>query len=185
MKLAEKAAHKALELDENDPSIHSTMTNLYVMQRQYDKALAAAERALALGPGSARSQSSMGTALNFSCRFKEAIPFFEEAIRMDPYPPGSSFRALGSAYNAVGRHEEALKAYEKALRINPNDIFAHLSLAALYIELGREEDARAEASEVLRLHPKFSLDYFSKTLTYKDQSVIDRRIDLLRKAGLK
>jgi len=185
MKLAEEAAHKALELDESDPSIHSTMTNLYVMQRQYDKAIAAAERALALGPGAARSQSSMGIALNFSCRFKEAIPFYEEAIRMDPYPPSSSFRVLGSAYNAVGRHEEALKAFEKALNVNPNDIFAHLNLAGFYIELGREEDARAEASEVLRLHPKFSLDYFAKIFTYKDQSVADRRVELLRKAGLK
>jgi tetratricopeptide (TPR) repeat protein len=161
------------------------MTNLYVMQRQYDKAIAAAERALALGPGAARSQSSMGIALNFSCRFKEAIPFYEEAIRMDPYPPSSSFRVLGSAYNAVGRHEEALKAFEKALNVNPNDIFAHLNLAGFYIELGREEDARAEASEVLRLHPKFSLDYFAKIFTYKDQSVADRRVELLRKAGLK
>lgn len=160
------------------------MTNLYVMQKQYDKAIAAAERALALGPGAARSQSSMGTALHFSCRFIEAIPFYEEAIRMDPFPPGSAFRALGSAYSAVGRHEEALEALEKALKVNPNDIFAHLSVAALYLELGREDEARAEAREVLRLHPKFSLDYLAKILTYKDQSVTDRRIELLREAGL-
>jgi tetratricopeptide (TPR) repeat protein len=184
MKPAEEAALKALELDESDPSIHITMTNLYVMQRQYDKAIAAAERALALGPGAARSHTSMGVALNFSCRFKEAIPFCEEAIRLDPYPPGSSFRALGSAYNAVGRLEEALKAYEKALKVNPNDIFAHMNLAGLYIELGREEEARAEAREVLRLHPKFSLDYFAQIFAYKDPSVADRRIELLRKAGL-
>jgi len=155
------------------------------MQRQYDKAIASAERALALGPGAARSQSSMGTALAFSCRFNEAIPFYEEAIRLDPYPPGTLFRLLGGAYSAVGRHDEALKAYEKALKLNPTDLFAHLSLAGQYVELGRDEQARAEAREVLRLHPKFSLDSFAKTLTYKDQSVVDRRMELLRKAGLK
>jgi tetratricopeptide (TPR) repeat protein len=68
--------------------------------------------------------------------------------------------------------------------VNPNDIFAHMNLAGLYIELGREEEARAEAREVLRLHPKFSLDYFAQIFAYKDQSVADRRIELLRKAGL-
>ena len=50
MKLADDAAHKALSLDENDPSIQSVLTNLYVMQRKQEKAIASAERALASGP---------------------------------------------------------------------------------------------------------------------------------------
>ena len=185
MRLAADAVHKALALDDTDPHIHSALTGLYVMQRQHDKAIASAGRALELGPGAARSQSTMGTALIFACRFSEAIPFFEEAIRLDPYPPATQFRALGGAYSAVGRYDEALTAYKKALQLNPNDIFAHLGLAGLFVLLGREEEARAEAREVLRIHPKFSLDHFAKTLSYKDQSIVDRRIDALRKAGLK
>ena len=51
--------------------------------------------------------------------------------------------------------------------------------------MGREKDALTEAAEVLRINPKFSLDYFAKTLTYKDQSVNDRTVAALRKAGLK
>ena len=185
MTLADEAAHKALDLDETDLLIQITLTNLYVMQRKHDKAIASAERALELGPGAARSQHAMGIALYFACRFNEAIPFFEESIRLDPYPPSTSFRTLAGAYGAVGRHEEALKFLEKSLQMNPDDIFAHLSLAALLVELDKGEEARAEAREVLRLHPKFSLEYFAKTLTFKDQAFVDRRIDLLRKAGLK
>jgi adenylate cyclase len=185
MRLAADAVHKALTLDDTDPQIHSALTNLYVMQRQHDKAIASAERALELGPGAARSQTSMGTALVFACRFSEAIPFFEEAIRLDPYPPATQFRALGGAYSAVGRYDEALTAYKKALQLNPNDIFAHLGLAGLFVLLGREEEARAEAREVLRIHPKFSLDHFAKTLGFKDQSIVDQRVESLRKAGLK
>ena len=104
---------------------------------------------------------------------------------MDPYPPGTSFRLLAGAYSGARRHEEALKAYENALKLNPNDIFTHLSLAAQYAELGRDEQARAEVREVLRLHPKFSLDSFAKTLTFNDQSFVNRRLELMRKAGLK
>ncbi len=181
----EDEAHKALALDDTDPSIRSALTNLCVMQGQHDKAIASAERGLALGPGAARSQNSMGIALALACRFHEAIQYLEESIRLDPYPPSTSFRALGGVYGAVGQHDDALKAYEKALKLNPNDIFVHLGLAALLVELGREEEARSEAREVLRIHPKFSLDHFAKTLTYKDQSVVDRRTELLRKAGLK
>ncbi len=185
MKRADNAAHTALALEKADPYVLSALANVYVMQRQYDKAIASAERALEISPGSARSQSTMATALLFACRFHEAIPFYEEAIRLDPYPPGLVFRLLGSAYSGIGRHDEALRVLQKALRLNPTDIFIHLGLAAAYVELGREEEARAEAREVLRLYPKFSLEYFAKVLTYKDQSFVEQRVDLLRKAGLK
>ena len=185
MRLADETAHKALDLDETDLLTQIALTNLCVMQRKHDKAIASAERALELGPGAARSQYAVGIALYFACRFHEAIPFFEESIRLDPYPPSSSFRTLAGAYGAVGRHQEALKLLEKSLQVNRDDIFAHLSLAALLVELNKGEEARAEAREVLRLHPSFSLDHFAKTLTFKDQAFVDRRIDLLRKAGLK
>lgn len=49
---------------------------------------------------------------------------------------------------------------------------------------GRDEEARATASEVLRINPKFSLEYFTKTLVYKNQADKDRYIGALRKAGL-
>ena len=51
--------------------------------------------------------------------------------------------------------------------------------------MDREKEARAEVAEVLRINPKFSLDYYAKTLIFKDQSVNDRAIAALRKAGLK
>jgi adenylate cyclase len=185
MRLANHAAHTALVLEKDDPYVLSALTNVYVMQRQYEKAIASAERALDLSPGSARSQGTMATALMFACRFHEAIPFHEEAVRLDPYPPGMVFRWMGSAYAAVGRLDEALRTYQKALAVNPTDIFTHLGLAMVYVELGREEEARGEAKEVLRLHPKFSLEHYAKAFTFKDQAFVDRRIELLRKAGLK
>jgi adenylate cyclase len=184
MRLAADVAQKALALDDSDPMVYSTLTNLYVMQRRYDEAIASAERDLEISPGGARAHISMGIALRFACRFGEAIPFFEQAIRLNPYPPGTYFRLLGSSYRIVGRYDEALIAYKKALQLNPNDIFTHLGLASLYVETGRIQNARDEAKEVLRIHPKFSLDDFAKTLSFKDQSRVSDYVARLRKAGL-
>jgi hypothetical protein len=50
--------------------------------------------------------------------------------------------------------------------------------------MDRMEDAKHQAREVLRLYPNFSLEYFAKTLTLKDQSIINAMIENLRKAGL-
>ncbi len=185
MRLAADAAHKALSLDESDPAVYGALSNLYIMQRQYDKALASAERALELSPAGARAHQHVGIALLFACRFVEAIPFFEEGLRLNPYPTGTYFRHLGGAYGGAGRYDEAIAAIKKALQLNPNDIFAHLSLASAYVASGREEEARAEAKEVVRIHPKFSLDHYAKTLTLKDQSVVNETLARLRKAGLK
>jgi len=184
MKLAAAAAEKALSLDDLDPAIYSVLSNLFVMQRQYEKAISAAGKAIELSPGGARAHFSMGIALQFSCKFEEAIPYFEEAIRLNPYPPGIYFRGLASVYRFVGRYDESLIQYEKALDLNPGDLFSNLGLTSLYISINRIEDAKHQAREVLRLYPNFSLEYFAKTLTLKDQSVINAMIENLRKAGL-
>jgi hypothetical protein len=60
----------------------------------------------------------------------------------------------------------------------------HLGGIVTYSALSREE-AGAATEEILRLHPKFSLDYFAKTLPYKNPENVEFMIDGLRKAGLK
>jgi adenylate cyclase len=185
MRLAVEAAQKALALDASDPRTHLGWVALYIMQREYDKAIASAERAVALNPGGARALFALALAVYYSCRFDEAVTFIEQAIRLDPFPSSIGFRNLGVAYCSVGRYEEAVKQLKKALELSPNDLFAHLSLAITYIKLGRDEEAKAEAAEVLRIHPKFSLDYYAKVNPLKCQSVLDDNIACLRKAGLK
>jgi adenylate cyclase len=185
MKLAVEAAQKALALDPSDPRTHLGWVNLYIMQREYDKAISSAERAVSLNPGGARPLFALAMAVYYSCRFGEAVTFYEQAIRLDPFPSSIGFRNLGGAYRCVGRHEESVKHLKKALELSSNDLFAHLSLAITYVKLGRDEEAKAEAAEVLRIHPKFSLDYFAKVNPLKCQSVLEDSIACLRKAGLK
>ena len=184
MRLAAQAAQKALTLDDSDPRVYHALTNLYIMRRQYEKAIATAERTLDLSPSSARAHSSMGMTLRFVSRFSEAIPFIEQAIRLDPYPPAVTFRHLGSCYRSVERYEEAITAYRKALQKNPDDIFTHLGLAVTYVKLDREEEAQAEAKEVLRIHPKFSIAKFTRGEHFIDRAGVDDFIECLRKAGL-
>jgi adenylate cyclase len=178
-------AEKALAMDDSLPAAHWLLSNFYTLKREHEKAIAEGERAVALDPGGAFVHLAYGMSLNFGGRSEEAIPVLQKAIRLNPLGETGYFLHLGHAYRATGRFDEAVSAYKKSIRRSPDNIFAHLGLTATYSMMGREQEARAEAAEVLRLNPKFSVDSYAKRITFKDQSVTDKFIDGLRKAGLK
>jgi adenylate cyclase len=178
-------AQKALAIDDSIASAHGLLSQLYSYKREYDKAIAEAERAVALAPGGVIANMHYATCLNWAGRLEEAIPIFQKAIRLDPVGNTSIYLNFGVALEGTGRFEEAVSAYKKSVQREPNNLFAHLGLASIYIKMGREKEARAEAAEVLRINPKFSLDNYAKMLPIKDQSAIDESVNTLRKAGLK
>jgi len=178
-------AQKALAMDNSMPAAHGWLSLFYTMKREYEKAIAEAERAVALEPGGAIRHVQYGMSLNYGGRSEEAIPVLQKAIRLNPIGESNNFLHLGHTYRATGRFEEAVSEYKKSLQRAPDNIFAHLGLAATYSMMGREQEARAEAAEALKLNPKFSVDSYAKRLTFKDQSVINNFVDALRKAGLK
>jgi adenylate cyclase len=185
LKRAFELTKKAIALDDSDATAHSLLGWLYVfMKRDYDKAIAECEQAVALAPSSAMANIWMSGVLTFSGRHDEAVRYAEQALRLNPFPEGWYFRFLGYSYFGAGRNEEAIAAYKKALDRAPNDIMAHLALTTAYSWAGRLEEARAQATEVLRINPKFSIKQRAKTLPYKNQTDQGRYLDGLRKAGL-
>jgi tetratricopeptide (TPR) repeat protein len=118
-------------------------------------------------------------------RPEEAIPLIKQAIRRNPIPPGWYFMVLGNTYRMIGRFDEAMVELKKAIAYSPDELLAHVTLAAVYAEAGRLEEARVEAGEVMRIQPTFSLENYAKGMSYKNQAHSDRFIEALRKAGLK
>ena len=176
---------KALALDDSIADAHGLLCRLYLTKREYAKAIAEGERAVALNPGGTSVLLNYARSLTVAGRPEEGIPLFQKAIRLNPFGPPHLYREFGHALRYAGRFEEAVSAYKKAIQLAPDNIYPHIFLAATYIQMGQEKEARAEAAEVLRIDPKFSVDYLAKVLSYKDQSVNDRTVDALRKAGLK
>ena len=176
---------KALAMDDSIAEAHILLSMLYIRKKEYDKAIAEGERAVALNPGGTSVLLNYARSLTVAGRPEEGIPLFQKAIRLNPFGPPHLYREFGHALRYAGRFEEAVSAYKKAIQLAPDNIYPHIFLAATYIQMGQEKEARAEAAEVLRIDPKFSLDYLAKVLSYKDQSVNDRTLEALRKAGLK
>ncbi len=176
---------KAVALDEMDPGAHATLGFFYAHARQFDRAVAHAERGLSLDPNFFATLSNAASVFAYSGRPEEAIPLFHKAIRINPFAPAANFYFLSEAYRLAGRFDEAVEQAKKAIERDPKHHLIYLCLACACFLAGREEEARAAAVEVRKINPTFSLEQFAKTLPYKDTSQIQRTIDALRKAGLK
>jgi adenylate cyclase len=181
---AEELLQKALAIDDNDSEAHGNMSQVYSRKREYDKAIAAAERGVTLNPGSSWANYRYGLVLVVVGRPEEAIPLFEKAIRLNPLGPAVFYGDYGLALSLTGRLEEAVSSYKKAIERAPDFFRTHAVLSAVYSMMGRDKEAQAEAQEVLRINPRFSLEWYARTSSIKDRSVIDKLVNAMRKAGL-
>ena len=182
--LAEKYAQKALELNDSAPMALITMGQIYLYKRQWEKAIALGQRALALDPNGAEVKNHLGYFLHMDGRFEEAISLYEKALRLNPYPPSFYYQRLGSAYCNVGRYEEAIEIYGKGITRNPRDMFLQFALVAAYIWADREEEAQAEAKKALKVLPYFSIRQAIAMTPQKNKDVLNKWAEAWRKAGL-
>ena len=61
---------------------------IYSIKREYDKAIAEGERAVALNPGGTCALLlNYAASLRVAGRPEEAIPLFQKAIRLNPFGP--------------------------------------------------------------------------------------------------
>jgi adenylate cyclase len=178
-------AQKSISLDNKICFPHGALAGFYVLKHDYDKAVSEAEIGIALEPNSAYSYSFLGSALNNSSRYSEAISAYEKAIRLDPIPAMTTLLGLAHSLRMAGRYEEAVAIFKKLLQKLPDHLVGHVGLTATYSMMGRDEDAQAQAKEVLRIDPNFSVDSYSKSRLFKNKDDWNRYMDALRKAGLK
>jgi adenylate cyclase len=178
-------AQQAVALDDSLPEAHEVLAYGYLYKRQHEQAIAAAKRAITLGPNEAEGTGWLGLILNFAGRPEEAIGLIEKAMRLNPRYPYTYLSWLGMAYRLAGRYDEAIVTLQSATIRNPNFPPPHLHLAVSYSELGRDAEAQAEVAELLRVSPKFSLEGSRRVMPFKDPADTERYLAALRKAGLK
>jgi adenylate cyclase len=182
---AEDLAGKALDLDASQADAHALLGYVYLLKRDYDRAIAEGERAVSLNPNYADAHAWLAMILTSAGRPNKAIAMIKKAMRLNPRSPNWYFTTLADAYLWAQRYNEAVGEYINAVQNSPGYLLAYLGLTASYSLLGREEEAAETAVKVLSIDPKFSLDRHEENLSNKEQTDKDRYINALRKAGLK
>jgi len=180
--LAEKYAQKAFLLDDSSPMANIAMGQIYLRKNQWEKAIAMGERALALAPNGAEVHNHHAYFLLKAGRFEEAIPLFEKAFRLNPYPPSFYYYRLGLAYFYMSRYDDTVEICKKGLERNPRDMVARTILAAGFIKQNRVEEARAEAKKVLKVWPDYSIKRYKAVSSQKNKVALNKFYEAIGKA---
>ncbi|MFK8113242.1 MAG: tetratricopeptide repeat protein [Rubripirellula sp.] len=97
---------------------------------------------------------STGTLLALDDKVEAAVPYFQEAARLDPTYYKAVYN-LAHAYDRLGQDQEAADWYEKTLEIEPDDAATHLNLGNLLENLGHPLTAIEHYRAAIATDPKF------------------------------
>ncbi len=177
-------AGRALELDANLSEVHAVLGAIRVLRREYDEAIAAARKAVALAPNGSEATALLAFVLTRAGHPEEAARTAERAIEFCPLHSGWYLDALAHAQLLLRQFDKAVMTYRQAIMRLPDYIMPRIGLAACYAEMGRLAEARAQAQEVLRIDPDFSIRRHTAMSQYRLPKHTDRRLRALRVAGL-
>jgi len=182
-----RTAQEAVALDDGDWLAHALLgIALLWTRRDYDRAVAEEERALALNPSAALSYQFLGCVLVFADRPREAIQPLQMVLQLDPrYQSASLILAdLALSHLLLGEYDTAAALGERAVAEQANNVRAWQRLAAARGHLGHADAARAAFDRVLQLQPEFSLAYVDATYPFRNPKHRELFVAGLRKAGL-
>jgi protein O-mannosyl-transferase len=98
------------------------------------------------------AHNNMGILLARQFRVAEAIPHFQESIRINP-DGAVAYKNLGTALQSAGNAPQAIEAFQQAVRLNPADPEAHYRLGYAYLMGGRSDLAYQQYQELAALDP--------------------------------
>lgn len=177
-------AHKALALDDTVPEAHALLGAIHLIKREYDDAVAAGKKAVALDPNGADVTGLLAMTLNWAGQPIEAIGLIKKAMGLSPLYSAWYLSVLAHSQRLLGEYDEAIAAYQASIERSPRNISAHIGLTVTYGELGRLDEARAAAAVISRINPKFTITKYSQALTYRNPEHAERALKALRSAGL-
>lgn len=181
-------AKSAVALDTGDSFCRMALGRVHIARREFELGQAACKAAVAINPSMGIAYCGMGDALAYSGRLADAVPYFEEAIRISPNDPWRwAFYSYGAmALILAGRFEEAVGWANNAILVPNCQYWARAHLAAALGYLQRGDEAAAALSELAKVKPDFSLELAREKLFYlESREQIELYLMGLQRAGLR
>ena len=165
----------ALDSDPSNVKRWQQLGSLYYLDKDYDKSLATAEKALKYHPAATALYNIASSALLKKKEYDEALSYLKKGLShidsADTKGLSEMITSIGDAYNMMGRQDTAFNYYERALSLDPDNLLALNNYAYNLALTDRDLDkALTMIEKVIKENPESStsLDTYAWVL-YKQK----------------
>jgi len=143
---------EALRLNLHHLAALDNLGNAYRLQKRWDDARKALERALEVVPQDAEANYSLGMVFAQTGDNVKAYEYLQRALHTRPDYP-EALNNLGILYLLTERRNEAVASFEQCIRVAPAFDQSYLNLARVYALEGSRDKARGVLLDLLKQHP--------------------------------
>ena len=147
---AEKAAFKAIELDNSLAEAHTALASVYLLDWKWSGTERELQRAIELNPRYARAHHVHAFYFLTVGRYDEAIASIRRAKELDPLNLVINTDE-GNLLFSANRTDEAFEQWKKTLELDPNSAYTYRERANAYQFLGNESASIEDYSKAMEL----------------------------------
>ena len=170
---------------------HFSLGRAYTLQGQHALGIAELETAIDLNPGFAQAYMGLGQALNITDRHEEALPLYEDAIRLSPHDPHrwTFFHMQALTYYKLGKLKDAELSARTSVRLPNATYWAFATLTSILGSTNKHDEAMPIIHELLRRNPGYGCSYATEDFLVPGRALqstqfVEQYVAGLRKAGL-
>jgi tetratricopeptide (TPR) repeat protein len=152
---------------------------LYRQEGEFEKAIAAFQRAIEMAPDVAAFYDNLGVTYGASGDFAAAATAHRKALALDP-TSAKAYNNLGNAYLELGKTRQAVQAFEKAVSLSPRFADAYANLASVYYRQGDFAKAETLLRKALSLEPGEARSHYNLAVMYGEQGQPQAAIEEFR-----
>ncbi|MCS6777134.1 MAG: tetratricopeptide repeat protein, partial [Chthonomonadaceae bacterium] len=145
-KRAEQLLLQVRQRHPQDAQLWAPLLQLYNNSRQYDRALAVGQEAVAILPDNVAILTEIGQAQYGLNRLDEALATFQRVLTLQPGHLTALY-TTGLCFHRRNRPSEAIPPLEEVYRQNPGYAQVRLFLGKLYVQTGRTAEGRRLLAE--------------------------------------
>lgn len=169
------------QVDSTKVKILSNLASTKLHQRDFEGAISAFEKALAIHPEDPSLLNNIAAAYNSTGKKEAAITSYQKALSIDPLFP-AALTSLGFLYAENGEYTEALKYIDKATEIEPKEPLNYNNRGYIKLKMGQLEEAEKDINYSLSLYPQNSYAYRNKALIFIEKNDKNQACEMLTQA---
>ena len=182
-----RLARRAIELDQDDPSVLARAGHaLAYVVGDVEEGADLVSRAINLDPNQATARYWMGWIHLWLGEIDAAIEQFQVALRLSPLDPSifTAHSGMAWAHFLAGRYEEASSWAATTIRRQPNFLAGYRIMMACHAMSGRIEEARKACMLALQLDPTLRISRIKEVVPFRRAEDTERLAQAFRIAGL-